>query len=372
MVLTCSNFKPIRILHVSDVHVFHSKNDTVKVLDKLRKQVLRSDLDMIFFGGDFFDTLGSLAEEPLWPVFSFAAELLRHCQKHDIILRILKGTPSHDWDQNRIFSTMARVTNTENIVRVVNDIKLEWIEKFDLQVLYIPDEASPTTAITFNTVMHEMARLDIDQVDICLMHGTFDYQLPLAPENQHNSEAFNKIVKYFTSVGHIHQNSRKGNIIAQGSFDRICHGDEGAKGLHITTLLNRDGKWSTEFIENTEALIFKTIDLSGIDVARALHKCNNLLSGIPDGSYIRYLAESTSVVYQSLSVLQSTFPQYHWTKKPSDIATRKNSVMEFTSTFTSVQLTRENLGQLLRERVLAKHALVFSEATISRIIDKHL
>ena len=267
---------------------------------------------------------------------------------------------------------MAVVTNTQSIVRLANTIEIEWLEKFGLWILYIPDEANPTAALTFEAVQYEMSRLGIKQVDICLMHGSFDYQMPFAPEHQHNSEAFNKLVKYFTSVGHIHQNSRKGNIIAQGSFDRICHGDEGVKGLHITTVDRRRETWSTEFIENKEAMIFKTIDLSGMELDKALKKCVKLLEGIPEGSYVRYLAESSSVLYQSQTVLQNTFAQYQWSKKATDTVARKHTVMEFTTTFNAVQLTRENLGGLLKERVLNKHALVFNDSALTKVINKHL
>jgi hypothetical protein len=54
------------------------------------------------------------------------------------------------------------------------------------------------------------------------------------------------------------------------------------------------------------------------------------------------------------------------------VTQRKNSVMEFTSTFVAIQLTRENLGGLLQERVLNKHPFVFTDAAVKRVIDKHL
>lgn len=362
----------VRVLHVSDIHLFHPRNDTFSVIAKLKRYIFRTDIDILVFGGDIYDSLVSLAHEAVWAAFIFAAETLRHCKKHNIEMYVLRGTPDHDWGQNQIFSTMARVTGTQDILHLKDDIEIVYNERFGLHLLFIPDEARPTSAAIFKVVMEEMTRLGITQVDICVMHGTFDYQLPFAPEKLHSSEAFHKIVKYFTSVGHIHQNSRNGNIIAQGSFDRGIHGDESAKGFHITTIDKSTQSWTTQFIENKEALIFKTIDLSGLGLDVALKKLEKLAKELPDHSHLRYLAESSSPVFQALTVIQKTFPQFRWTKKATDTKTRKNSILELSKTFSAVQLTKDNLGELLAARIKTKHALEFSDEVIKQTIERHL
>ena len=90
-----------------------------------------------------------------------------------------------------------------------------------------------------------MKDLNIEQVDLAMMHGNFKYQLPMPSIHMHTEEDYLSIVRYYICINHIHTASVYGRILAPGSFDRMAHGEEEDKGYRIySTENNKD----TEFV----------------------------------------------------------------------------------------------------------------------------
>ena len=85
---------------ISDIHLHHPHNTTIEIIENLDKyafpdNVQTASLDAIFIGGDLFDRIMTLNDPDVPVVEHWMERLLRLCKKHDILLRVLEGTPSH-------------------------------------------------------------------------------------------------------------------------------------------------------------------------------------------------------------------------------------------------------------------------------------
>ena len=72
-------------------------------------------------------------------------------------------------------------------------------------------------------------------------------------------------------IGHVHKSSQYGRIIAQGSFDRLSHGEEDPKG-HMRATRKTDGTHDIVFIENKKAKKYITISCLYLPIEDAISK----------------------------------------------------------------------------------------------------
>ena len=351
---TSSNSR-VRIVHVSDIHLFHARNPTKEILDKLRLQLFQQDADLVLFGGDIFDNLATLSVDSIWDVFAFAKDLIKWAEETRTLIRILKGTPRHDWKQNRIFASTALSMGSELLV-CKDDLEIEHIAELGIDILYIPDEYRPTTAETWQAVEVLLKNTGLSQVDVVCMHGAFDYQLSdmVSEQYLHKSEQFESITRYFVTVGHIHQYSRHSKIIAQGSYDRLCHGDEGAKGLSLTVIdKSKPGDFETTFIENTGAMVFKTVDVSQLNLDDGILAIKAVADTLVPGSHLRVEASVDSKIYQGYKTMISEYPWIHWSRKASDKSKKKTQLQNMLHTYNSIVLTKDNIVSLTVEKAMS-------------------
>lgn len=215
----------VKYLVASDLH-YLKKGRTKKLIENFnlvfdnysdRSEMI--DLDIIFLAGDVFDHITDITSGELDYITIWFRLLLSFCERHDIILRILEGTPSHDWKQSSYLSTLHSVYNTKVDFKYIDSVHIERIDKFQLDVLYVPDEWSSSADQTFNDVKNELKNNNIDMVDIAIMHGMFTYQLKGVGKEKikHSEQSYLNIVRYYINIGHIHNYSFFDRIIAQGS-----------------------------------------------------------------------------------------------------------------------------------------------------------
>ena len=130
-------------------------------------------------------------------------------------------------------------------------------------MLYVPDKCRPTAEAVARDVQALFDEQGVEQVDIGMMHGMFKYQLGTIPMNNqvHEERFYLDKVKNFISIGHVHTYSTYERIVAQGSFDRLTHGQEEPKGAVLFTRV--DGEWSYRFVENTKAKKYVDLEVKG-------------------------------------------------------------------------------------------------------------
>ena len=350
------NVDKLKILFISDIHLFHPKTLTSTIANELRHYFTKDlDVDIVYIGGDFFDRLSTLPKDIVVEAYECIYYLLKWCKDTDTQLRVLEGTPSHDWRQSKWFITINTLSNINADVKYIPDLSIEYNDRYDIYTLYVPDEWNSDTSITLNEVKSLLKNKGIEKVDIAVMHGQFNYQLPeIAKAPKHNEDEYLNIVKYYISIGHVHRHSVYDRIIAQGSFSRLIHGEEEAKGFVIATIY-KDGNMEYKFIENTLATKYIDIDLTDKSLEESNILISNRLSTLPDFSYIRLITLDTHPFSKNLDTIIRQYPNFKFS--PIKVISTKNTDTLPTESFTNynaIQLTKENLSDLLINRLLER------------------
>lgn len=375
----------LKYLVLSDVHLGSKNNTTVEIIsnldiffDNYSQNSQYSKINIIFIAGDLFDRLLDMDDDDTHLIKLWLDRLSRFCSRFDISLRILKGTPSHDWNQSSQAETVWKISQTPGDFKYVDTLSIEYMEKHDIHVLYVPDEWAATTDETLAQVKILLQEMQLKQVDIAIMHGLFNYQLPGIGKasSKHDETSYLELVKYFINIGHIHTHSTYERILAQGSFDRLTHGEEEPKGGMLMYLDPVDGD-KYFFIENKGAKIFKTFTLKNADVEKSMEYIERQLLKIPLNSYIRIKAAKDHGVYIGFEELKSKFPFYNFTKKSLEdeeetaYNLRVNDMLDIE--YVSVQIDRENIRNLLWEEISKKYTPSQQQQSIyNKVIDSTL
>lgn len=356
-------------LVLSDVHLGNKRNTTTEIISNLDQYFENysvhsrfSKINIIFIAGDLFDTLLDAADDDVQEINLWLGRLMRFCMRFNIKLRILEGTPSHDWKQSKAAVTVFSLLEKEIDFRYISTLHIEHMQDLGIHVLYVPDEWTASTDLTLLQAKELMQEMGISQVDIAIMHGAFPHQLPPAAANspKHDTAAYLSMVRYFISIGHIHTFSVLERIIAQGSFDRLSHGEEEAKGAVLCHIDDKVGN-SFEFIENKGAKIFKTIELKFPDLDRSLVQVQKVLSKIKDNSYVRIMANKNHPLYIAFEELKDRYPMYVFTKTSKEDELEKERAIQNSAVldeqYSAITINRENIVSLIMHEVKTKHNL---------------
>lgn len=350
----------ITSLIFSDVHLFHDKTKTEHILlgfyDALKDNERLRDIDIIFISGDLFDRAVFFPNPDVYLASQFVNYLLNMCEKYDIVLRVLEGTPSHDWKQSKIIPEMNAMRPNPCDVKHVTTLSIEYIEKFGMNVLYVPDEWGTSCSATFEEVKELLITKNLKQVDLAIMHGCFNFQFPanlVGKPDVHDENSYLGITKYAIVIGHYHTPCKFERIHVPGSLDRLKHGEEEDKGYLKLTMYD-DGKYNMEFIVNPNAMIYKTFDVIGKSVEQINKIITNYLKDQQFEQYIRLLIDRDDVIYTGLKDLKSRYPLVHFS-----LQTKKKEKEKLVSQTSDIvrppTLTFENIESLLKERLIDKY-----------------
>jgi DNA repair exonuclease SbcCD nuclease subunit len=311
-------------------------------------------LDLIIIAGDLFHTLLFLNNEDVAEIDMWFADLLRICKKYSIKLRFLEGTPSHDRKQGHRFPAINEFAGIGADFKYVKDISIEYIEDYGISVLYVPDEANPTPEKTLSQVRELMQSRGLDQVDYAVMHGQFDYQLPPhVKAHKHDSRTYLALVKYLIFIGHVHIASRFENILAQGSFDRIAHGEESAKG-HFRVTVYDSGEKEITFVENKGAKKYVTLKCSTSTVEETLLEVDQLVGTLPPYSHVRLEVFADHPILANMDTLIRRYPFVTWTKKIAETGEEEDIIEETLDgedEYIPITITKENIVEMLMTRL---------------------
>lgn len=346
-----------KYLIISDTHLGHSRNQTSNILrnldlffDYFNKY---KDLDAIFIAGDFFDLLLDNHSEDYHNVMTWVYRLLSFCSRNQIRLRVLEGTPSHDWNQSKIFQTLFSISDLNVDFKYINNVYIEHFEDHGLNVLYVPDEANETAEITYKQIQDNLSALNISKVDIAVMHGMFAYQLKNIITNQtHDEQKYLEMVKYYIHIGHIHIHSQYDRIVAQGSFDRLSHGEEEEKGVVLAIIDPSTSQSTYSFIPNKNAKIFKTISVpKNYTLDETLAKLDKTIYKLPIDSFVRIKAAKDHIVYQAFEELRKRYLEYNLSKKSDDDITDDNKLIDditpMDNLYECITITPDNIIDLI-------------------------
>lgn len=363
----------LKWLTISDVHLGHRKNPTSRIVKNLRKYFGEfrndsqfTDLDILFIAGDLFDRLLDAASDDIPEILLFLGALIRFCARHQIKLRILEGTPSHDWKQSKlsktIFELVAGLDPTMCDFRYIDTLFIEHIKDLDIHVLYVPDEWTPDSDLTYRQVQGLLKDAGLEKVQISIMHGMFQYQVPsAAPDSipRHKEADYLDITEWYINIGHDHHHTVSGRIIAEGSFDRLAHGEEEPKGGILCEVDN--GELRHTFIENPDALVYKTIEMKYKDLDRSVEQIRKVLAKIPEDSMVRIKATKTHPVYIAFDEIKIMFPMFTFTKISLEDEEEQQSIqasaIDLDRDYTAFTINRDNIVELITNEVKWKHNL---------------
>lgn len=354
---------PFHLACLSDLHLGHRRNDTAIMIKALDESIfnhgLLSRIKLLMLAGDVFDGLLELNHPNLADIDHWINRLLRACVQHGVSLIVLEGTPSHDRRQSERFETVYKLTRSTCDFKYVTKIDIVRVEKLGIDVLCVPDEASATTQDTQEVVKALLESRGLTQVDIACMHGYFQYQIPYQTKDTHyhNEEFYRNITRYWIVIGHVHKHTRSGKIIAQGSHDRLNHGEEEPKGFIEASVGEAQGDqmW---FIENKLAHSYVTIKVYDLEVGVSFDKIDEALKDVGDFAHIRIEAEPEHPIFEHMVELQKKYPTMCFIKHPKK-ASEGDPLIEASKEpeivkWHAIRIDRENITTLLDERFTNK------------------
>jgi UDP-2,3-diacylglucosamine pyrophosphatase LpxH len=335
---------------ISDVHLGHRKTPTAEIIEKLYYYVNDSvfaQIDILVIAGDLYDSLLDLNQDETHDIDFWIFDLLLMAKKHGVTVWVLEGTPLHDREQSKRIVTFNQGARFQTDLHYFDKISVHFDEKLGRHFLFVPDEATASPAETLEEVQKLLAQHGIKQVDCAFMHGAFKYQLPdMDSIPTHDEASYLALVKHTISIGHVHEASSYERIYAQGSFDRLGHGTEMAKGFNVVTVYE-NGEHDVVFVENKQAKIYKTITLASMDVEESLAEIDEAVKPYSDGSHMRLRAPEKHPLLSSMDSVMRRHPSFYWISK-ADKTDRK--VKEATAQTRYVPL-------VLNEQTLPKHVL---------------
>lgn len=348
----------LNVICISDIHLGARRNKTADIIANLNIALpfdeSMQDIDIIFLAGDVFDSLLSFNDEVVVEIQLWIDRLLRLCSKYNIMLKVLEGTPSHDRQQSETFLTIHQVSKYPVVCDYIKTLSIEYITEFDIHILYIPDEWDVTTARTLQQVKDLMKSKGLSKVDFAIMHGIFPHQLASHIKNIpiHDPVEYLNLVKHYIFIGHIHKFSVFDRILAEGSFDRLSHGEEEPKGFLKASVNLVTNERNYFFIENTGAKIFKTFQCYYMDIQSITEYLKEKVKDLPNGANVRIEANHDNLIFSNMNVLVSLYPTINWSKLPKtqEELEQVAEVVEDIE-YMPIDINKSNIVSLLMDRV---------------------
>lgn len=352
------------ILNITDWHLLHKRTKTQDIISELSKYLFEdiwkhtSRIDILHITGDVFDDLSYLAAGELYHVFTFFHRLLVFCKDRKIKIKVLEGTPSHDWHQSQWLVHINERIGCD--LKYFQKLDIEYCDETKTNTLYIPDEWRPDPKTTYKEVLDLMKEKGIEKLDFAAMHGCFTYQLHAMVAQQgkvpmHNEQDYLSIVKYFIMIGHVHRPSTFDRILAAGSFSRLAHGEEEAKGGYLIKIYD-DDTHNVQFIKNPYATTYLTINIDEVKEPSELAQfVENRVKDLRTGSHVRIRGKQGHFGLANKMIYAGTYPQFNWSLKVDSIDEKKTEETivedkEELPQYHAITITRENVVDLVRDR----------------------
>lgn len=346
------------ILILGDVHLAHHRTSTEDIIKTIKETIfpfiINQSIKMLIIEGDLFDRRISINDPDHSLIILFISELIDLLANNNVALRVLEGTPSHDWKQSRLFKTLIDQKESSINYAYFDDIAIEDNNVLNKTILYIPDEWGISSEYTYNHVLKLLKDKHLSRVDYIVMHGMFDYQvasLPNAPfmKAVHNSTNYLSICNYYIFIGHVHTFSSYERIIATGSFQRLAHNEEENKGCLLYTHNDDLDKCQYRLIPNQNAKIYKTITLPS-NMEKSEKLIAKTISKLPIDSHLRVVCKKDNHILSIWNKLQMTYLDYNLSKKVIDKDVSK-PVLDVSEIKDSFHISQTNIKDIVYERI---------------------
>lgn len=349
----------INVVTISDIHLGCPDNparEMIPGLETLLRVDVLTGVDVLFIAGDAFDKGLALEHDDVPHIVSFIGRLLSRCKNLGVRVRVVKGTPSHDRNQSRVFEAInnGRPVQEQCDLKYFEEVEIDYMEDLDIHVLYVPDEKNTSDDVTLKQVKDMMKARALEKVDFAIMHGFFEFQVPYGGTRFHNSEEYLELVRYLIFIGHDHTAQQRGRIIVQGSPDRQRHGMEDDKGM-VKACVNRDGTFTAKFIVNEQAKIFKTLEIPD-DLEEADKMVCDVCDKLPNESHLKLAGYRGNPALASTDVYSRRYPFIHFSPvKYLDEEKEKEANIidpDDDDEYTPFTIDKSNIAEIITSRVV--------------------
>lgn len=351
-------------MQTTDQHCMHPHTPTKHILNNLSdfyyKAINLDEVDLNVLTGDFFHDLAPANDPNMMLCQRWIKKHLQICHEKKVHVRILEGTSSHDWGQPEQFDILK--PKNSPYIKYINTLSIEHIPELDTTIMYVPDNfGHKSTDIIYEQALKLLANHGLTQVDLILLHGGFDYQLPPMANkngNLYDSIKWSALAKHAIFSGHIHKPSHKLNIYCAGSFDRTAFGEMHPKGAY-KFWWSKD-TFKAEFWENKNALIYDKILINKEMAAKQVTKELNayLSKAPPKNTHIRLSGGLSSVTGSLINEYKEQYPQYHF-----DVDNIKEDNIEIDDTLYTPEMYK---GVALNKGNLKDSLFNFMESTLQQ------
>lgn len=369
----------LKVAEISDIHLGHDKTNTEFIVENLYKAFpdnqTTGELDLIWIAGDLFDRLLTSPSTAMSKYYEWCSHFLRICKKYDIVVRVLEGTPSHDWKQARTMIDFNINSGINADLKHITELSIVHEEKFGIDVLYVPDEWRARNVDTWVEVQGLLREHNLEKVDFSIMHGCFAFQIPsnlLEMIEIHDAPSYLDITRYLIFIGHIHHYSQHDRIISAGSFDRMRHGEEEEKG-HVRATIEPDGNYTAKFIVNRGAKRYDTIDFTGYPLDEVYRSLDILVAEIEKDSYIRLQADTDDAVFKAGADIKERYKSLNISYKSNQ---KKDKIKPIVTkeAIKTVNLSPSTILTMMTERLEKNHPPTIAKeysATLKEIINEY-
>ena len=260
----------VEIVFLTDLHIGNPKVPAKIVHENLIQYLyptLDDTVDFLILGGDFFDGMVTLDSEAGLVANMIIRDLQLLAAKHKFLIRGIRGTFTHDRHQAKQLMVASkqmplRLGNKQLII-IHDNVIVEKFDKHGISMLFIPDEL-PFDNL-FETAHELITAASLDKVDIVVHHGYCQHllpsNLPHTPPNVYSAKEYAQLAHGPVLNGHVHKPGVYRQIVSGGSFERLAHAEEEDKGFFIVEYNPDNHHTSYNFIKNSGAIKFLTIDL---------------------------------------------------------------------------------------------------------------
>lgn len=273
--------KPVKIVELNDLHF--GGPATFKMVEELNlflDYIKDNEVDIVVFGGDYFDRKMSISDPLALAGFDFFKKVLNIVKEKNIKLRVIEGTQSHDMFQPRIFDTYILDENGNPMIdyKYFETIAVE--EVLGLRILYIPEEY-PINHEEYYKPYQE------GQYDFIVSHGTWDFiNFGGMVDNDRNDlhtapvlrakDWMHALEHGICVSGHIHgrhiyKKKNVDKIIYPSAFTAWSFDQISPRGFISLEINPETHKISYQLIENTASPKFATLNVKdlGLDLETA-------------------------------------------------------------------------------------------------------
>ena len=351
----------IRGRSASDLHFGVSNTPSSRIREALDRSISNphtfSNVDLVIYAGDITDRLLQQPSSEAKIARSWMDHNVELAGEHGTVLAVVEGTPMHDWFQSEYFVESNAIRGNKASLYYVKEVKIVYMEELGIHVLFVPDEAHDTCALTEIAVREALHQAGLEQVDLTILHGQFRHQYPEHLRDSgmdfHDSDFYLDITRHFVFAGHVHTHSIYKRIVAHGSIERLGHGYEDPKGC-VGFELNLDDPSLSKvwFIENHDAMTYKTFRVRGDDLQYEADRIRTEAARLSAGSFIRIKAKADHPILTMVREFRKEFPIFHWTSDKEK--EKKKQVVEIIPAKMKrarVSIRPDNIAELLKDRL---------------------